>query len=138
MNIASLVGEQQEEQIEIAKLQFTVTTKDNMTNFLAALTERLKTVEVALQQEMLISGIEEALKHLGWSSKETGKMFEKAKTFLVLKEKKERSNKKDKTKQVHVNLSKAATKKLAVEEEEDSEEEEVYEAVDSDEEEKKE
>ena len=138
MNIASLVGEQQEEQIEIAKLQFTVTTKDNMTNFLAALTERLKTVEVALQQEMLIRGIEEALKHLGWSSKETGKMFEKTKTFLVLKEKKERSNKKDKTKQVHVNLSKAATKKLAVEEEEDSEEEEVYEAVDSDEEEKKE
>ena len=47
---------------------------------------------------MVVKGIEQGLKELGWSSKETGKMFEKARTFLVMKEKKERSNKKDKKK----------------------------------------
>ena len=47
---------------------------------------------------MLIRGLNEGLKQLQWSSKETGKMFEKVRAFLVRKEKKERSNKKDKKK----------------------------------------
>ena len=47
---------------------------------------------------MVNRGLEEAIKQLNWSSKETGKMFEKVKAFLVSKEKRERGNKKDKKK----------------------------------------
>lgn len=116
-------------------MELSLSNKESVKLLMQVLSERCKEVNGEVLQMMVMKGTETAMTELCWTSKETGKMFDKVKGYLVRKEKMERSKKKDR-KQGHVNLSKATTKNMGVakDEEESDEEEEVDEEVQEEEE----